>query len=375
MASIVRTVPRRRTARFVPHARRAAADAAGRSRRPAATADDADDLVGVGRRPRARARCWRPTARALPDAVAARRGDPMCWWSARCERGVLPLDGLRVSRSLRQSVRRLRDPGRHRLRRGRRRRAPTRAATAAGSTRDIRAAYTAAARAGLGALGRGLAGRRLAGGLYGVAIGGLFAGESMFHRERDASKVALVGAGRAAARRARRPAAARRAVAHRPPGDRWAWSRSRGATYLARLRRCARPLPLPRCLLTAERPVRRPAAGWPVSLTIGRPAAAQSTMPPSRLTDVVALLRRGRPTPARTGRRPCRPRASARRAPRRAGRAARISGMCDGALDVAVLPTRRARARRGRAGPRGAGRGRRRSATVGMPGSWRAPAT
>ena len=33
---------------------------------------------------------------------------------------------------------------------------------------------------------------RLAGGLYGVAIGGLFAGESMFHRQRDASKVALM---------------------------------------------------------------------------------------------------------------------------------------------------------------------------------------
>ncbi|MFN8104630.1 MAG: leucyl/phenylalanyl-tRNA--protein transferase [Acidimicrobiia bacterium] len=33
----------------------------------------------------------------------------------------------------------------------------------------------------------------LAGGLYGVAIGGLFAGESMFHRRRDASKVALCG--------------------------------------------------------------------------------------------------------------------------------------------------------------------------------------
>ena len=32
----------------------------------------------------------------------------------------------------------------------------------------------------------------LVGGLYGVAIRGLFAGESMFHRERDASKVALV---------------------------------------------------------------------------------------------------------------------------------------------------------------------------------------
>jgi leucyl/phenylalanyl-tRNA--protein transferase len=32
----------------------------------------------------------------------------------------------------------------------------------------------------------------LAGGLYGVAINGFFAGESMFHRQRDASKVALV---------------------------------------------------------------------------------------------------------------------------------------------------------------------------------------
>ena len=33
---------------------------------------------------------------------------------------------------------------------------------------------------------------KLVGGLYGVAIGGLFCGESMFHRQRDASKVALV---------------------------------------------------------------------------------------------------------------------------------------------------------------------------------------
>lgn len=32
----------------------------------------------------------------------------------------------------------------------------------------------------------------LAGGLYGLAIGGFFAGESMFHRRTDASKVALV---------------------------------------------------------------------------------------------------------------------------------------------------------------------------------------
>ncbi|MEO0810358.1 MAG: leucyl/phenylalanyl-tRNA--protein transferase, partial [Pseudomonadota bacterium] len=33
---------------------------------------------------------------------------------------------------------------------------------------------------------------RLVGGLYGVALGGAFFGESMFSRERDASKIALV---------------------------------------------------------------------------------------------------------------------------------------------------------------------------------------
>ncbi len=34
-------------------------------------------------------------------------------------------------------------------------------------------------------------GARLAGGIYGVAVGGFFAGESMFHRVNNASKVAL----------------------------------------------------------------------------------------------------------------------------------------------------------------------------------------
>jgi leucyl/phenylalanyl-tRNA--protein transferase len=37
-------------------------------------------------------------------------------------------------------------------------------------------------------------GEQLAGGLYGVQVGGLFAAESMFHQETDASKVALVTA-------------------------------------------------------------------------------------------------------------------------------------------------------------------------------------
>jgi leucyl/phenylalanyl-tRNA--protein transferase len=43
----------------------------------------------------------------------------------------------------------------------------------------------------LAGVGQGRAGE-LAGGLYGVAIGGAFFGESMFSRQRDASKVALV---------------------------------------------------------------------------------------------------------------------------------------------------------------------------------------
>ena len=43
---------------------------------------------------------------------------------------------------------------------------------------------------------------RLVGGLYGVALRGAFFGESMFHRERDASKVALDASDRAAAGRA-----------------------------------------------------------------------------------------------------------------------------------------------------------------------------
>ena len=44
--------------------------------------------------------------------------------------------------------------------------------------------------------GRGAARAALAGGLYGVSVGGLFAGESMFHgplrEDRDSSKAALV---------------------------------------------------------------------------------------------------------------------------------------------------------------------------------------
>ncbi len=56
----------------------------------------------------------------------------------------------------------------------------------------------------------------LVGGLYGVALGGAFFGESMMSRERDASKVAL--AHLVARLRAGGFTAARRAVRHRAPG-------------------------------------------------------------------------------------------------------------------------------------------------------------
>jgi leucyl/phenylalanyl-tRNA--protein transferase len=118
-------------------------------------------------------------------------GHQMAWWSPD-PRGVIPLDGLLVSRSLRRSCRRYEvsfDTAFEQV-----------IAACASSRRPgswidkrIQDAYRGLAELGwahsVEAWGPG---GELAGGLYGVAIGGLFAGESMFHRERDASKVALV---------------------------------------------------------------------------------------------------------------------------------------------------------------------------------------
>lgn len=112
------------------------------------------------------------------------------WWSP-IERGVLPLDALVVSRSLRQSVRRLRttvdqcfadvvDGCADRGEQGR------------WINEEIRAAYVRLHELGWAHSIETWRGDELVGGLYGVAIGGLFAGESMFHRVPDASKVALV---------------------------------------------------------------------------------------------------------------------------------------------------------------------------------------
>jgi leucyl/phenylalanyl-tRNA--protein transferase len=124
----------------------------------------------------------------FPMPVGRRR---LGWWSPD-PRGILPLDGLRVSRSLRRSVRRyeLRIDTSFR-------------AVMEGCAEPVRdggwitpsfiEAYTRLQQLGWAHSVEAWADDELVGGLYGVAIGGLFAGESMFSRARDASKVALVG--------------------------------------------------------------------------------------------------------------------------------------------------------------------------------------
>jgi len=57
--------------------------------------------------------------------------------------------------------------------------------------RDMRSAYSRLARLGWAHSVEVWEGDDLIGGLYGMAVGGCFTGESMFHRSTDASKVAL----------------------------------------------------------------------------------------------------------------------------------------------------------------------------------------
>jgi leucyl/phenylalanyl-tRNA--protein transferase len=122
------------------------------------------------------------------------RGGLMGWWSP-LERAVLPLDGLRVTRSLRKMT------ARYEIRVD----SDFEAVLAGcGDPRrpdgwidaDIRRVYRQLHRAGrVHSVEAWTPDGELAGGLYGVSVGGLFAGESMFHRPdigRDASKVALV---------------------------------------------------------------------------------------------------------------------------------------------------------------------------------------
>jgi leucyl/phenylalanyl-tRNA--protein transferase len=122
--------------------------------------------------------------------MAEHRDDPEMFWVDPRKRGVFPLDGFRISRSLAKTLRR--DAYRVTLN------------TAFGDVidacadrsetwinHDIRVLYEELHHQGHAHSLEVWADDRLIGGVYGVAVGGAFCGESMFSRQRDASKIAL----------------------------------------------------------------------------------------------------------------------------------------------------------------------------------------
>ncbi len=117
-------------------------------------------------------------------------GGPLAWW-APVRRGVLLVDDLLISRSLRRSVRKFEwsvDEAFEDVVEG----CANPERPHGWITADIAEAYGELHRLGHAHSIEVWEANRLVGGLYGVNIGGLFAGESMFHRATDASKVALV---------------------------------------------------------------------------------------------------------------------------------------------------------------------------------------
>ena len=121
--------------------------------------------------------------------------DPRLFWLDPEIRGVFPLDGLHVSRSLRKAVRSERfeivaDRAFEHVIDGCAAAAPDRESTWINGT--IRKLYHDLFRSGHVHTIEAYVDGQLVGGLYGVAIGGAFFGESMFHRETDASKVCLL---------------------------------------------------------------------------------------------------------------------------------------------------------------------------------------
>ena len=121
--------------------------------------------------------------------------DGAVYWYDPDPRAVLPLDGLHVPRSLRQRMRRpdyeVRcDTAFREVLRACAAPAPGREKTwISGEFIDL---YSRLHDLGLAHSVETWMEGRLVGGLYGVAIQGLFAGESMFSRRTDASKIALV---------------------------------------------------------------------------------------------------------------------------------------------------------------------------------------
>lgn len=121
----------------------------------------------------------------------AERDGSIAWYRPD-PRAVIPLDGLKVSRSLRTAARRRGFEVRVNAAFERVIRACAERADGTWISGDIIEAYCELHRLGLAHSVETWRGEGLVGGLYGVALGGAFFGESMFHRVTDASKVALV---------------------------------------------------------------------------------------------------------------------------------------------------------------------------------------
>ncbi|SFZ82716.1 leucyl/phenylalanyl-tRNA--protein transferase [Devosia enhydra] len=121
--------------------------------------------------------------------------DTDLFWVSPEQRGILPLDGLHISKSLRK---RLKTHG-FAVRVDTDFEAVIEGCATAGSERDstwinatIRRVYGELFTRGYVHTVEVWDGSALVGGLYGLSLGGAFFGESMFHRATDASKIALV---------------------------------------------------------------------------------------------------------------------------------------------------------------------------------------
>ena len=122
--------------------------------------------------------------------MADSRSGPI-WWYSPDPRAVIPLDGFKISRSLRQRVRKRT----YRIGMDTAFEAVINACAEREETwisDEIIRAYITLHRDGFAHSVESWHDGVLAGGLYGVSICGAFFGESMFTRETDASKVALV---------------------------------------------------------------------------------------------------------------------------------------------------------------------------------------
>lgn len=127
--------------------------------------------------------------------MAERRDDPTLFWVSPETRGIIPLDGFHIPKRLARTVR----SDRFEVRVNTAFEDVMRACAAPAPGREeswineeIVSAYCALQQRAHAHSVECWREDRLVGGLYGVSLGAAFFGESMFMRERDASKVALV---------------------------------------------------------------------------------------------------------------------------------------------------------------------------------------